>query len=153
MSAILLRFLPHGLVILAIGFAIWWIDDNAADRTRAQIEQAATKIENQTRSDLRKSEQRLAIKLGEIGASYEAGRTIIERTRTELQPIITREIIREPRLSDPDAGITERMREAINGARALSTCARGTAGGIVCPLPDARPADRPDDSGTGPEGL
>lgn len=149
----LLRFLPYGLVVAALAFVIWWIDDNAADRTRQQIETARLHVETVLRSDLRQSEQRLAGTIGQIGAGYVADRQVIETNRTIIQPTVTREIVREPRLSDPDAGLTGGLFASINRARAaLGPCSPRPDGGISCPMPSASPADGQDDWRAEPEG-
>lgn len=135
----LIRFLPHGLAALAVIGAVWWIDQNAAERTRMQIDARAKASENRMRSDLRKSEQRLAVTIGTLGSTYEQGRAAREAGFAALQTDILKEIAREKRLSDPAAGLTRGMLETVNRARASSACAATAAGRIECAVPGPAP--------------
>jgi hypothetical protein len=132
------RFLPHVGLALAIGFAIWWIDDNASDRTRMQLDAAATKIENRIREDLRGVEQRADEREASRGAVLTAKIDAIRTTsRTVIQPTVEKELTREIRYSDPAAGISPVLLEAVNRARALSSCAPTVGNCISVPLPAA----------------
>lgn len=145
--------IPVALALAAtLAGVIAWVDHRTARRTEAQLRATQLMIENRMRADLRRSEARLAGTIAALAADYEQSRTVIERTRTIVQPIVTREIVREPRLSDPAAGLTPGLFDAINRARATGACAAAAAGGIRCPLPQPAPAREPDDRGTGPQG-
>lgn len=136
------RFLPHGLLLLAILGAIWWIDDAAADRTRRQIETARVKTEIQLRSDLRRTEQRLASGIHDIGAQVDAQIATLEtRHQTIIKPTLVRELTRETRFSDPAAGISDGVRAQLNRSLPPIACAPIAGGGIRCALPDAGAAD------------
>jgi len=125
------------LVGLVIGF-IAWIDHNASQRTKDQIETARVMAENQMRSDLRQSEQRLATTIGAIANQVHALDTSLdERSRTIIRPTLVREINRETRLSDPAAGITDGVRQELNRVLPPVACAARADGGIRCTLPDA----------------
>lgn len=152
MTSILLRCLSLALIIGAIGGIAWRIDHNAGERMRNELAQQATRIENKVRSDLRQSEQRLALSMQKLGAEYQAGRHVIDNTRTIIKPTVTREIIREPRLSDPAAGLTDGLLGAVNRARtALGPCAATAGGGIRCPVPAPGDSDGSDDRDAGAE--
>ncbi len=137
MMAILRLLGPHLAVVAAIAALIWWIDDNAADRTRSQIAAANAASEIRRRADLRQSEQRLAETLHGIDRSVTDQLAAIDLVGAVIQPTVTREIIRDPRLSDPDAGLTAGLLAAVNRARATGACTAAADGGIECALPAA----------------
>lgn len=137
-----------GAIALALSIAgavagfIWWIDSNAAERTRGQIEAARMKSQIALRSDLRQSEQRLAGTIHQIAAQVGAQiETIESRHQTIIRPTLVRELTRETRLSDPAAGITDGVRAQLNRSLPPVACSARPAGGIRCTLPDARSAD------------
>jgi len=137
----LLPFLPHLLVALAVVGVIWWIDSSAAERTRDEIETARVRAENQLRSDLRQTEQRLAGTIQQIAAQVGAQISTLEtRHETIIKPTLVRELTRETRLSDPSAGITDGVRAQLNRSLPPVACATRPDGGISCALPDAGPA-------------
>ena len=135
LAGLLRRIWPHMLALCAVIGCLWWIDRNAARRTRAQIEAAQARLESRLRADLRQSEQRLTVSIDALAADYARSQVAIARTRAIIQPILTTEIAREPRLSDPAAGLTPGLLAAINRARATGACAATAAGGIRCALP------------------
>ena len=137
MTALLRLIAPHIAVVAAIAAIIWWIDDNAADRTREQLAAASAASEIRLRADLRQSEQRLAETLHGIDRSVTDQLAAIDLVGTVIQPTVTREIIRDPRLSDPDAGLTAGLLAAVNRARAAGACSATADGGIECALPAA----------------
>lgn len=141
MPAILLRFLPHLLVIVAIIGAVWWINDAGYDRAMSDRDAADAKMLSQIRTEQRRSEQRLAIAINAIDAAVASQIAGIDATHTETRRVIEREIIREPRLSDPAAGLTDGLFDAINRERAAIACAPTPAGGVSCTLPPAQPID------------
>lgn len=134
----LLPLLPYLALAGAVLGAIWWIDDNAADRTRHQIEAQRLKGEVQMRSDLRRTEQRLSEGIHRIGAQVDAQIAALDaRHQTIIKPTLVRELTREKRLSDPAAGITDGVREQLNRSLPPVTCTATAGGGIRCALPDA----------------
>lgn len=139
------------LVGAMIGFTAW-IDHTAAARTRDQIEAARARLQVQIRDEVRRSEQQLAGAISELASDYERGRTVIERTRTIIQPTVTREITLEPRLSDPASGLTPGLLAAVNRARATGACTAAAPGRIVCPLPEPAAVADDDDRRAGDEG-
>lgn len=151
--AIFLRLLPHILGVSAILGALWWLDHRGYVRGQddAARERLITAI-MLTRS-ARQTEQLLGEQINAFGARYEEGRSVIQTTRTIIQPTVTKEIIREPRLSDPAAGLTDGLLHEVNRARsAVGPCSPTAAGGIVCPLPGAGAAEGQEHRRAGAEG-
>lgn len=142
-AALARRVWPHALVIAAILCAVLWIDRNAAERTRGEMEAARARIEASVRSDLRRSEQRLAMTMGALAGQVRAlDDALAERSRTDLRPALIRELTRETRLSDPALGLSDGVREQLNRAIPPVACAARADGGIRCALPDAGAAAR-----------
>jgi hypothetical protein len=136
----LLPWAGAALAVLAILAAVWWIDHNAATRTRAQIEVAAARIENGMRAELRGVEQRAAdreAQRAEALADTLAG--IRSAATTIIKPTVERELTREVRFADPALGLTPVLLEQVNRARALGPCTRTAGGGLSCALPAAQP--------------
>lgn len=139
--AIVRPFLPHILAVAAILGVVWWLDHRGYSRAQADMAAQAARIENAVRSDLRRTEQRLAEKMDandRAVASQVAGIDAIHRTI--IQPTVTRELAREVRYSDPAAGISDGLRAEINRALAAVACAPTSDGGISCALPAAERA-------------
>lgn len=135
----LLRFLPHIGIALALGLAVWWINDAGYDRAMADRDARDAKMLLQFRTELRESEQRLATSIAEIGADYAAGKAARDMAFANLQTQIAKEIAREKRLSDPAAGLTPGLLDAVNRARATGACAAAASGRIECALPATEP--------------
>lgn len=139
MSAVLLRLLPHvgiGLAIIgAIVGAVWWIDDAGYDRAMRQRDAANAAMLEEVRTELRRSEQRLALAIDGIAGDYQGQRERLARAGATLQPIILKEAARDPRLSDPALGLPPGMLDALNRARAAGACAAAASGRIGCALP------------------
>lgn len=134
-ATLLARLLPHAMAVLAVLAGLWWIDHQAAGRTRMQIEAANARWESQFRAELRGAERALAERIADIDA--EVGRTqgAIEHSRAIVQPTVIREISRETRYSDPALGLSDSLREAVDRARSAVACAAAADGGIICALP------------------
>jgi hypothetical protein len=140
MSALALRFLPHLAVALAVTGALWWIDHQGYERARQDAEARNLKLHTELQAGLRGFEQALSGKLAAIDERTARTRAGIGQTRTILQPTLMKELTRETRYADPDAGISDGLRAAIDRARAAVACAPAPDGGIVCTLPAAEPA-------------
>ncbi|MBB5684279.1 hypothetical protein [Sphingobium boeckii] len=143
MTALLGRYWPHLAIAAAVLFGVWWIYSSgaAAAERKAAHRQLVGEVLEQKR--LRRIESAFADGLAKVDQALAARIAAIDVTeRTIIQPKIEREIIRESRLSDPAAGLTDGLRAAINAARWQSTCAPGPDGGLVCALPPAEPAGR-----------
>ncbi len=137
MHILLARFIPHGLVILAVLVGLGTVYHFGG---KAMAQRLALEREVQARITMkavRDSEQRIAARLGDIDSGLgDVNRQIDTAQRTIIQPTIEREIIRETRLSDPAAGLTAGLLDAVNAARRLS-CRSGPDGSVACPVPAA----------------
>jgi len=146
MPAWLLRFLPQVGVALAVVGAIWWIDHDAYRRAMADREARDARMLEEMRSALRQSELRLSGSIDGITGIYARQREALARADAMLHPIIIKEAIDAPRLSNPAAGLTPGLLDALNRARAAGACAAADAGHIECALPAAAagagPVDR-----------
>lgn len=145
----LLKMLPNLMIGVAIIGFIAWIDHNAAERTKARLDAQAKAIENNMRSELRRSEQRLAIKVIGLGDDMVAVRADLDRTRAALAPTVAKEIAHAPRLSDPAAGLTPGLLAAVNSARQAGACPTTATGQPGCTLPSAAARSEPDDRSAG----
>jgi hypothetical protein len=130
----LLRLLPHIGIALAIVGAVWWIDHKGYQRAMADRDASNAKLLDQMRTELRKSEQGLASSIAGIASDYEAQRGALARAGATLQPIILKEAANDPRLSDPAAGLTAGVLDAVNRARAAGPCAARATGRIECAM-------------------
>ncbi|MCW2361604.1 MULTISPECIES: hypothetical protein [Sphingobium] len=138
----LIRALPHVLGVSAILGALWWLDNRGYVRGQADAERERMITAVMLTRSARETEQAIGEQINAASARYEQGRSALQATRTIIQPTVTKEIIREPRLSDPAAGLTDGLYREVNRARgAVGACASTPAGGIVCPLPGAGAAD------------
>jgi hypothetical protein len=140
MPALALRFLPHLAMALALLGAIWWLDHQGYERARREAEARDLKLRTELQADLRQVEQALSRQFAAIDAATARTHAGIAQTRTVLQPTLVKELTRETRYADPDAGISDGLRAAIDRARAAVACAPAPDGGIVCTLPAAEPA-------------
>lgn len=114
----LIRYLPHIGIALALLAAILFIDHRGYKR--AQADEAAR--EARITAVITKAVEDIDAKTaGRIAAIDKTQRTIV-------QPILTREILSDPRFSDPAAGISPDMLRAINRARAASAAAGANQG-------------------------
>lgn len=152
MPAILLRFLPHIGIVCAVLFGVWWIYDAGQDAERAEANARNATLRADMQADARASEQRLLAQLSAIAADVATQGEQIQRLRASSNTIIQREIIHDPRLADPDLGISQRMFDAINATRTGGSCVRRTGGGIVCTVRRAAPAGGPIEGGDSDEG-
>jgi hypothetical protein len=140
MPALALRCLPHLAIALALLGAIWWLDHQGYERARREAEARDLKLRTELQVDLRQVEQALSGQLAAIDAVTARTSTGIAQTRTILQPTLMKELTREARYADPDAGISDGLRAAIDRARGAVACAPAPDGGIVCTLPAPEPA-------------
>lgn len=124
----LIKVLPYAGAVALVGGAVWYIDhrgferaesEAAARETERKLMQAELKIELQKM--IRDSELVMAAKVMESDERLVRSLDNIDQVnRTIIQPTLTREIRNEARLSDPNAGITDGVREALNTARSVS---------------------------------
>jgi hypothetical protein len=117
----LLRFLPHIGIAIALGIAIWRIDAAGYNRARKDAERreltqailiakAERRLSQQISEGLATLDGNAAARLSEINVTE----------RTIVQPTIVKEIQREARLSNPAAGLTPGLLNAVNQARNAS---------------------------------
>lgn len=138
---LLLRLLPGAIGLLILIGTIRWIDHKGYQRAMADRDAADAKMLDQIRADLRQSERRLTTAIDGIAGDYQSQHDALARTSARLQPIILKEVARDPHLSDPAAGLTPGLLTALNQARAAGACATAASGRIACALPAAQ-ADR-----------
>lgn len=127
-------FLPYVAGVAAILLALWWIDRSGYQRAQADQEARANFEYAVQARMLVRVERNLAQTIAAIDGTVAEQIAGIEAVQIQLQPIIEREIIREKRLTDPAAGLTPGLLDAINRARATGACASTSDGGIVCAL-------------------
>lgn len=122
MSFAMIRpFLPHIAFAALLLFGIWKIDQNGYSRAGRDAERIELREKQREAELVRRIETMLTRKLGEIDRNTgERIAAIDSLERTIIQPAIVKEIARDPRYSDPAAGISRGMLDAINTARAAS---------------------------------
>lgn len=147
-----LRLLPYGLAAAALGFAVWYLDHQGYQRAKRDAQVNALVTAQIVATAVRTSESNLAAQIGTIDANVHDQIDNIHATHTETQRIIEREIASDPRLSNPDLGLSDRMFAAINRTRAALACATQSGGGIVCTLRAAAPVAGQVGGGGGGEG-
>lgn len=150
----LLKYLPYGVVVIAVLGALWFVDHRGYKRAEdqaklertlahnAQLEanarQAAlTQVFEKSLQDMAtQSDRRLGDRLSQLDVT----------NRTIIQPTLVKEIRNDPRQSDPNNGITDGMLNTLNQARSFSwpggACVANADGSTTCALPPARPVDR-----------
>lgn len=107
----------HIAIAAGLAFAVWKIDQNGYERA----ERHAAEREARIVEEVRQMEKRIAEQISEIDSDLAAQTSTIDATeRTIIVPTLTKEIARDPRFSDPAAGITDSVRNELNRARALS---------------------------------
>lgn len=152
MPALIMRFLPHIGIVCAVLFGVWWIYDSGRDAERTEANARNATLRADMQADARASEQRLLAQLSAIAADVATQGEQIQLLRTSSNTIIQREIIHDPRLADPDLGISQRMFDAINATRTGGACATTAGGGIVCTVRQPAPAGGPIAGGDSDEG-
>lgn len=109
-------------ILAALAFGYWYIDNRATKREKARYEAAEVKAQARADALARQIEQTMITKLAELDTrTAERLREIDVQERTVVQPIITREIRNDPRLSDPAHGISDGVLGALNQARGASS--------------------------------
>lgn len=131
----LIRLLPYGAAVLALGAAVWFIDhrgyQRAEDEARSREQERqlqAAEFKLIVQDYVHESENRMILAItsrdGELVKSLQS---IRDTNRTIIQPTLTKEIHSEARFTDPSSGITDGMLRELNRARLLSqpACAAG----------------------------
>lgn len=147
-----IRILPYLALASTILGGVWWIYDSGRDAERTEADARNATLRADMQADARASEQRLLAQLSAIAADVATQGEQIQRLRASSNTIIQREIIHDPRLADPDLGISQRMFDAINATRTGGSCVRRTGGGIVCTVRRPAPAGGPIEGGDSDEG-
>ncbi len=139
MPALLLRFLPHIGIILAVLAGVWYIGHLGEKRAENRLERERLAQAIMWEKQVRRIEEGLAESVAAIDANTGTQIATIQHTdRTIIQPAIEREIRREVQLSDPALGLPDGLREAINAARQLSS-STGPASELTVALPAPEP--------------
>ena len=145
----LIKVAPYVGAVVLVGGAVWYIDHRGFSRAEAEADARATELElhrTQLKLDLRgmvdDSETRMSSRIEEGDARLAAQLGNIDQVNlTIIQPTLVKEIQNEVRLSDPSAGITDGVREALNTSRALSErpCPAGSNAVACFSLSEAEP--------------
>lgn len=146
-----LKLLPYAGAVLLVGGAVWYIDHRGYERAEAEATARETErqllqaqLEVKFQKMVNDSETRMAAKIIESDQRItEQLGNIDQVNRTVVQPTLIREIQSEARFSDPNAGISDGMRSAINTARSLSErpCPAGSNAVACFSLSPASPAE------------
>lgn len=123
MTAWLIRFLPHALVIAAVLGFIAYVDHRGYERAQADNKAAEERIVRKVGEAVDDIDRKTADRLADIRA-----------TERVLQPIISKEIASDPRYSDPACALTPGMFDAISRARALSGAPGADGGSVPTPV-------------------
>lgn len=133
----LLRLLPQAGIALAVICTLWWADHAGYRRAMTDRDLHDARMLDRIRTELRASERRLGLSIQGAEAPYQRQRVALGRAGAMLQPTILKEIADAPRLSDPAAGLSPGLLDALNRARASGACATLSPGRIDCALPAA----------------
>lgn len=133
-------FLPYILAALALAAAVWYIDKQGYKRAKqeTELQNAVTAII--VAKNMRKLEDGLSANMSDLdkGLSDKIG-SLEVFSKTIIQPTIVKELANDPRYSNPDAGLSVSLLNALNSARTASACTSRVDGGIECALPAVEP--------------
>jgi hypothetical protein len=143
--------LKFGLPLLLILGALWFIDHRGYQRAedkykleKAEADARALEANRLAEQRSRKLEQVMQGVVTEVDEKLGVRLTSLDVLKqTIIQPTLTKEILSDPRYSNPDAGISVGMLDTLNTARAATNpaCTSTANGGLTCPLPAAQPAE------------
>jgi hypothetical protein len=106
------------LILIAIGLAVVTIDQRGFERAKEQDRKAELERQLITAAVVAsidgKLDERLRAIADQLGVKLD---TIDREGKTVVQPIITRELERDPRLAAPDSCLTPGLLGAVNAAR------------------------------------
>ncbi|MBB3035364.1 hypothetical protein [Alteriqipengyuania lutimaris] len=117
MGAIWLRWGPHLIVLGLVLGVIWFIDHRGYQRAQkdAELERAKTAVAIE--EAVAGLEEDLIDAINAQGVQVVETENRIERVeRTQVQPVIQKELRNAPHLSDPAAGYGVGLRDAVNAA-------------------------------------
>jgi hypothetical protein len=107
-----------GAIAIAIGLAAWFLDHRGYERAKEQDRLHELERQELARAIVGAIDKQLDTKLAAIGADTNGKiQTIDTEGRTFVQPIITREILRDRNLADPNRCLSPGLLSAINAAR------------------------------------
>jgi hypothetical protein len=120
MKAFLGKFGLPLLILAAIAIAVVAIDQRGFNRAKEQdhareLERAAI-----IAAVVGQIDEQLDRRLAATAATLRGKLDTIDKERTIVQPIIARELARDPRLSDPNSCLSPGLLEAVNRARGHS---------------------------------
>lgn len=139
MPALLLRYLPHLAIVLAVLAGVWYIDHRGYQRAMDDRDKADMAMRAYIGQQLRTYEANAIKRENDRAAETKAQLDQIGRNTAEGRDTIIKELTHEVRFTDPALGIPERVREAINRAIAASACTATDSGGIRCTVPAGGP--------------
>jgi hypothetical protein len=117
------------LVLIAIALAVAFIDQRGFNRAKEQDRKAELERAAIVAAIVGKIDDQLDQRLATISKTLGGKLATIDKERTIVQPIITRELARDPRLGDPSSCLSPELLRAVNGARGYPTGAElGEAG-------------------------
>jgi hypothetical protein len=105
-------------IAISLGLAVWWIDRRGYQRAQEQAEHQRLERAEITAAVVRAIDARLDRRLETISAKL-AGQlqTIDVEGKTIVQPMLTRELLRDRSLSDPSRCLSPGLLNAVNAAR------------------------------------
>lgn len=121
MKAFLGKFGMPLLILIAIGAAVLLIDQRGFQRAKDQDRKADLERSAIVAAVVGQIDQQLDQRLAVTAATLRGKLDTIDKERTVVQPLITREIARDPRLADPNSCLSPGLLDAVNRARGHST--------------------------------
>lgn len=131
-----LRFLPHILIVLAVLSGVWYLQHLGYQRAQQDRDAADAKLRIAIQQDIIASERRSAER--ENGRGKILGQSLdrIERQSAQGRDRIIKEMTHEIRFTDPQMGIPEPVRDAINEIISGTHCTALENGAISCKIRD-----------------
>jgi hypothetical protein len=146
----LIRYMPHALIVLAVLAGVWWIHSSGYDAAMRDRDVRDAQMAKHIDEKVQGAVENMTAQISNIEMQTV---TKLERThevqRTIVQPQIQKEIVRETRFTDPAAGLSDGLCEAINRARSESHSAPGSTAVACVTLSPASPAAGSNDSNAG----
>lgn len=123
-----LRLLPYISAAAALGLAVWYLEHQGYERAKHETELrdakdalARKELKDYIDQKTRDLSTALQDRLTQVDASVAKRLNDLNvEEKTIVQPTLIKEIASDPRFSDPNLGITDGMRNAINTARSAS---------------------------------
>lgn len=136
----LLRIAPYAAAAFAIGGGLWYVQHTGYERAihQQQIRDAQQAQDLQKKLDTLSAHIDAAI--AQVDATLAASNQAIDNTAATVRPTIIREISSAPRYTDPNSGISDKLRATLNAARSLSS-APDAASSDSGAVPSAPPAN------------